>query len=348
MNTSKRSIPRWLLLAGYLGIITVMVGCAAFGGGAQLSEDGLFRLNDKIVEVKNDNGDWVPVGGASFELVGKLESTDPWTVAGTKLETRDTTQIEDGLEVGALVRVRGVVLEDKTWVAYSIELADAQTEPIVVLIGTVDSTDPWVVNGISLNVTADTDIQGDITTGMIVRVEIRLAPDGTWEVISIVQLSDVTQTSGCVTVIATVVSVNGNEIRFLGWPSTVIFEPAAQTESTAVSTAVNENDNENNEDENENENDDENEDTDGSITDITTISVDQVVQAVVCISDNGQLVIVQIIILNDDHDGGTSFDNGEKVLICHKPNKKGGHTLSLPQSAIPAHLGHGDTLGACP
>ena len=31
-----------------------------------------------------------------------------------------------------------------------------------------------------------------------------------------------------------------------------------------------------------------------------------------------------------------------KVKICHK-----GQTLELPEAAIQAHLGHGDTLGAC-
>lgn len=320
----------------------MLLACAVFGGGAQLSDDGLFRLDNNVVQVKNDNGDWAPVGGASFELVGKLERTDPWTVTGTKLETRDTTQIEEGLEVGALVRVRGVALEDKTWVAFSIELADTQTESIIVLIGTVDSMDPWMVNGVKLNVTDQTDIQGDITVGMIVRVEIQLAADGTWIVLSIVPLSDVTKTSGCVTVIATVVSVNGDEIQFLGWPSTVVFEPAIQNVTPTVSSNGNEEDN-------NDQGDDENEDNDGSTVDVTTLGENQVVQAVVCISNNGQLVIVQIIVLSSgENEGGGSVDNGEKVLICHKPNKKGGHTLSLPQAAIPAHLGHGDTLGPCP
>jgi len=337
MSTKHRTVPRGWLLMGYLGMIVMLLACAVFGGGAQLSEDGLFRLDNNVVQVKNEDGDWVAVGGASFELVGKLESTNPWTVAGTVLKTRDTTQIDEGLEVGALVRVRGVVLEDKTWVAFSIELVDAQTKPIIVLIGTVDSTDPWVVNGIELNVTDQTDIQGDITTGMIVRVEIQLAEDGTWTVLSIVPLSDVTETSGCVTVIATVVSVNGDELQFLGWPSTVVFQPATQNITPTVSSN-------NNAEDNNDQGDDEN-----STVDITTLSANQVVQAVVCISDNGQLVIVQVIVLSGgENEGGDSADNGEKVLICHKPDKKGGHTLSLPQAAIPAHLGHGDTLGACP
>jgi hypothetical protein len=67
---------------------------------------------------------------------------------------------------------------------------------------------------------------------------------------------------------------------------------------------------------------------------------------VVCNSHSGQVVITQIIILNIG-DGGTSVE-GEKVLICHKPDKKGGHTLSVSASAVPAHLAHGDKLGACP
>jgi len=38
---------------------------------------------------------------------------------------------------------------------------------------------------------------------------------------------------------------------------------------------------------------------------------------------------------------------GGKVLVCHKPGRNQ-HTLSISVSALPAHLGHGDTLGPCP
>src|SRR3954453_22556845 len=33
---------------------------------------------------------------------------------------------------------------------------------------------------------------------------------------------------------------------------------------------------------------------------------------------------------------------GKKVTICHK-----GHTITVDESAVPAHLKHGDTRGAC-
>ncbi len=37
----------------------------------------------------------------------------------------------------------------------------------------------------------------------------------------------------------------------------------------------------------------------------------------------------------------------DRVTICHKPGTPAEKTLRLPQSAVPGHLGHGDTLGAC-
>ncbi|MGF1723912.1 PEP-CTERM sorting domain-containing protein [Photobacterium nomapromontoriensis] len=34
-------------------------------------------------------------------------------------------------------------------------------------------------------------------------------------------------------------------------------------------------------------------------------------------------------------------------IICHKPGTPAENTLSVNQNALPGHLGHGDTLGAC-
>jgi hypothetical protein len=177
--------------------------------------------------------------------------------------------------------------------------------------------DPWVVNGIALNVTEDTDIQGTITPGMFVRVEILLSPDGTWEVLSIAPLGEFEEDPDCGMVVATVLSVEGNEIQLTGWPVITLGEDIKI------------------------ENDEGGE---------GTLSPNQVVLIMVCPSGEGQIVIVQIIIIVNTGDDGTPIEGGEgggKVLICHKPDKKGGHTLSIPQSAVPAHLGHGDKLGAC-
>jgi len=328
---------RWLLLATHLGTIIFMVACTAVGNGIQMTDDGSIQVEDGTIEVQNEDGDWVPIAGESaFELVGELESTDPWTVAGTILETNESTQIEEGLQVGDLVRVQGTVLEDGTWLAYSIETAEEQTDPIITLIGVVDSVDPWVVNGIELNVTDETEIQGDIVPGMIVRVEILLLEDGTWEVLSIAPLGESTDISGCVTVVATILSVEGNEIQFLGWPTTVILD-INKEEQVQES-----------QDDEETEEGDEDIDEGEDETTETALAAGQVVLAVVCVSDDGQLIVVQITLLeNDDENNNSGSGNGEKVLICHKPNKNA-HTLSVASAAVPAHLGHGDTLGPCP
>jgi hypothetical protein len=355
MNTNKRPAFRWPLIIVHLGAVILMVACAAVGSGAQLSDDGLLRLEDGVVQVHDENGDWVPVAGsATFELVGALESTDPWTVAGKTFETNELTQIAEGLQVGDPVRVQGTILEDGTWVAYSIQPAEEQTDPIIVLIGVVTSVDPWVVNGIELDVTDETVIQGEITAGMIVRVEILLLPDGTWEVLSIAPLGTSTETPGCATVIATVVSVDGDQVQFLGWPTTVTLGGDTQTENdepVATGTAVD------NENEDQDQGEDENESGDEDATENgntgeeggeETVSAGQTILAVVCVSEDGTFVIMQIVVLNaDDVGDGDTSTGGEKVLVCHNISKNP-HTISISSSAVPAHLAHGDTLGPCP
>jgi hypothetical protein len=43
-----------------------------------------------------------------------------------------------------------------------------------------------------------------------------------------------------------------------------------------------------------------------------------------------------------------SAQQQEKVTICHKPTTEDEATLSVGAPAVPAHLAHGDLLGACP
>ena len=327
MNKKSKPAARWQLILGYLGILALMLACMEAGVGVDEnanvpnSTDALIHLENGVVEVQDENGDWTPVSeDSAFDVTAPLESTDPWKVAGMTLQTNESTQIEEGLQVGDLVRVQGVILEDGTWLANSIQRAQEQVDPIIILIGRVDSVDPWVVNGIQLNVTEDTDIQGTITPGMFVRVEILLSPDGTWEVLSIAPLGEIEEDSDCGTVVATVISIEGNVIQLAGWPSITLGEDVHIEDEAG-----------------------------GEVT----LSPNQTILLVICPSGEGQVVIVQIIVIiididNDDETPDQGGEGGEKVLICHKPDKKGGHTLSISSSAVPAHLGHGDKLGPCP
>ncbi|QLE79768.1 hypothetical protein FLM55_08485 [Francisella sp. Scap27] len=48
-----------------------------------------------------------------------------------------------------------------------------------------------------------------------------------------------------------------------------------------------------------------------------------------------------------DSQDGHSDEGSDKVTICHKPGTSAEKTMTLPESAIKGHLGHGDYLGAC-
>lgn len=297
-------------VAANLGIVILLMACAAVG--VFNSDESTLRLENGTIEVRDGDTAWRSANADSvFELTADLENIDPWVVAGKTLETNGETEIEEGLEVGDLVHVKGVILEDDTWLAASIEAAEEQVDPIIVLIGRVDSVDPWVVNEIPLNVNDETEIEGTITPGMLVRVEIILLEDGTWQVLRITPLDEVPELPNCTTVVATVIHVDGNQIRLLGWPTVTLSDDVV---------------------------------IEGS----TPLEPNQTILVVVCPGDDGQIVIVQIIIIQLDVDEGETPSNGEKVLVCHKPAKKGGHTLSIAAPAVSAHLGHGDTLGPCP
>lgn len=279
MGSNNKPVTRWLLIAGHLMIIMFMLACTAIAvKPSDAAPQGTIDIDDDLIKMVDGNGEWVPIAGEStFELTAELERRLPWTVASQTLETIDTTQIEEGLQVGDLVRVRGTILNDGIWLAYSIEHAEEQTDLIVNLIGKVNSIAPWIVSGITLHATDETDFQGDIRRGMLVRVEI--LSDSTWEMLSMAPLHDFKEIEDCVTVLATIMVLNGNQIQFLGWPNLTL------AENTQIENSE---DNENgDEDKNDNEEDVE-----------RTLQPDQEALVVICPAGDDQIMISQIIVLN--------------------------------------------------
>ncbi|HSL31485.1 MAG TPA: DUF5666 domain-containing protein [Anaerolineales bacterium] len=327
MHTKMRSVARWPLLAGVAGMAAILLSCSTEQRTSTpalpsvtptATEAASLRLEDGALKVKAQGEDeqWLPVAGeTTFELQGEAQSLDPWMVTGNTFAIRDTTQIAEGLEMGQLVKVQGIILDDNTWLANSIApAADEQPlNPAITLVGKLNSTDPWVVHGIQLNVTIDTVVTGEVMPDLIVVVEILLLEDGTWEVLNIAPLSTFTEIPGCATVMATVESVSDNEVQFRGWPAIGLEEGVTiENESSAPEQ----------------------------------LSPGQSVLVVVCMAEGGGFLITKIIVLEGNVVDG--FDGEEKVLICHKPGRNAGHTLRVRESAVTAHLAHGDTLGACP
>lgn len=318
----NRAAIRWQLISGILAIIMLLMACGGAGGGTPIpvtstaTELALLRLENGAVEAREADQGWTPVGGeTTFEINGVLESTDPWMVNGNTFASRESTLVGDELENGSYVRVKGLILDDNTWLATSIERATEEvTSPTIYLIGKVASIDPWTINGITLDVTSDTLISEGITIEMIVRVEILLLEDGTWEVLRIASLGNFTDVPGCASVVARVVSVDANELQLAGWPLITI-----GTQVTIENDAG----------------------------EPATLAPDQAILLVICAARNEQVRITHIIILHPAVDEIPPDGSGEMQLICHKPNNRGGHTLSVPSPAVPAHLGHGDSLGTC-
>ncbi len=246
---------------------------------------------------------------AQFALSGMVNSIDPWRVAGVGFETRPWTVIEDGIAVGDLVQVRGVILADGTWVAADITLVEEPDEPLITFVGTISGLDPLTVNGIALVLTDETRIVGEMEVGALVRVTVRLLPDGTWSVLEVVRL-DVTPTLGCFTVSSVVVSVGNGRLHLRDWPEMELDDDISLDDAQAntvvtVTVCVN---------------------ADGTIVVVTVIVIVQPAPPAPSPSNGG--------------DGGS----GDRVTICHK----GRQTMTIPSSALGGHLGHGDTLGPCP
>jgi len=142
-----------------------------------------------------------------------------------------------------------------------------------------------------------------------------LADDGSWEIVWLRPL--LPTTTGCFTVHTRITTINGTQITLANWP-TITLDDGIQV--------------------------------DGNLVPDSTIAVN------ICLGDDGTVVVVNIIVIQvvidttpwpgdgDQNDGGESDNGGgNRVTICHK----GRNTLTISESGLNGHLGHGDTLGPC-
>lgn len=259
--------------------------------------------------------EWVDTTLATFSISGEVQSIDPWQVVGISFTTSPNTLIDTDIEVGDDVRVTGRILPDGTWLADSITLLDEDYLLEIIFAGTVETINPWIISGLPIDTNADTRIDDDIEIGDLVRVTARILEDGTWLATRIDRLSGEID-EGCVTITAVVTNIGSGTLTLSNGTILNIDEYEIEGE----------------------------------------LKIGSVVMIIACVSEDGSIQIVQIIILYTptdppppgDDDDDDDNNSGGNVTICHKPGSPAEKTKTVPQSALGGHLGHGDTMGACP
>jgi hypothetical protein len=210
-------------------------------------------------------------------------------------------------------------------VAFTIERLDDDEEDDelqIIFVGPVDGIDPWVVSGIPLSIDDDTVIDEDISVGDLVRVTVRILSDGSWLATRIERLELDGGGQGCVYITAVVKEVGPGWVLPENW----------------------------------------------SIIDLDGVSVEGEIQVgsvilmLVCVAEDGSIDVVSIVVIYQPPPATPptptpgaqpppppppGHDEDAKVHICHNPNSKNPHTITVSRSAVQAHLDHGDTLGPC-
>ena len=147
-----------------------------------------------------------------FEIVGMVKSLSPWNVSGIEFATDENTRFDQMIQVGDRVRVKGIILEDGSWLAQDIQLLEVVENQDFHFVGFVTSLEPWIVNNIPLTVDETTEISENIMVGDLVWVQGVILPDGTWLAHKIQRLE---RSLGCLTQTTLVVSIDIDEIGVL-------------------------------------------------------------------------------------------------------------------------------------
>jgi len=284
--------------------------------------DGDFEVGNPmlVAGVITENGTWLATSmnlvspqEYHFEFVGRLESLSPWTVSGISFDTADRTEIDDDLSVGDQVRVTGTIAIDGTWIAERIEWLDTEHETSFAFFGPVLSIDPWNVRGVSLVVDERTDIEGEITPGEMVKVSGWILDDGSWLATEI-KHTGLHFGQGCFFVTSVVRSVDQERIVLADGVTLTLAQSG------------------------------------GLVVTGDRIQEGSVVRYQYCVDQDGEGRVRSIFALSQLYRPVQVNEASGKVVICHFPpgNPENEHTIEVGEPAVPAHLAHGDSMGACP
>jgi len=116
-----------------------------------------------------------------FRSQGELlrQGEEVWQVDDRLIDITPKTILNDAFVVGDLVQISGQVLRDGRWQAYSVELAtDSSHQAAFAGVLQVMTPRIWLVDGISVGITAATEQPAYLSTGDLIRVVYTTGSDG--------------------------------------------------------------------------------------------------------------------------------------------------------------------------
>lgn len=309
--------------------------------------------------------------GSNFRFAGVLTniSNDAWVISGIKVTVDVNTTRYGDFVLGNPVAVEGVIKEDRTWLATTINLVTPEGYRFE-FSGVVQSLSPWTVSGVSFDTAGWIEIDTDIKVGNQVRVAGVVSTNGIWVAERIERLDMAHPTS--FDFFGPVLSLDpwivrgvslkvdehttikgditlGEMVKVTGW----ILEDGTWLATEIKHTGLHL----------------------GQGCFLVTSIVQSVTGDQILLVDGQTLVRTNDLMVTGDLKEGSMVryqscvdEQGQskigsitavyqleelpqaKAVICHIPpgNPENRHTIEVGQPAVPAHMEHGDTMGPCP
>jgi hypothetical protein len=166
----------------------------------QTGVDADIKSGDPVIAsgVIEQDGSWLATSvyssatGQPFQFAGVIQNNqgDHWMISGTEILVDENTVIGPKLLPGDVVDVNGWIQENGNWLAGSIQPVPSAIARFD-FIGTVESMDPWVISGKTVEIRPWTLIDSTIQEDDLVHVRGPVLEDGAWQAAAIVSTDEI-------------------------------------------------------------------------------------------------------------------------------------------------------------
>ena len=205
--SGKTSLFKFIFVFAFLGVLA-LVAMAPTVARAYFHNEGVYGFTSRLFggqpdkETSRSQRTMNPTTGGYFEVTGVLEAVDGnlWTVDGFTIMVTETTEIQGTFAPGDSIKVEGTLQDDGSILANQIKSPNADDTPGVdngsssetpmqgnsgtakielTDVLNANSGETWTVGSWNVMVSTETEIQGMLDLGILVKVEGTLQQDGT-------------------------------------------------------------------------------------------------------------------------------------------------------------------------